>query len=68
MPFARFQADGSSRPVELDPAPVRAPRARAHAERWVASLRREGFDRLLILGRRHLASVVHVLHEYELAA
>jgi len=38
-------------------APVRAPRARAHAERWVGSLRRECLDRLLILGRRPLASV-----------
>ncbi len=41
-------------------APVRAPRARAHAERWVGTLRRECLDRLLILGRRHLDSVVHV--------
>jgi putative transposase len=39
-------------------APVRAPRARAHAERWVGSLRRECLDRLLILGRRHLEHVV----------
>jgi len=37
---------------------VRAPQARAHAERWVGSLRRECLDRLLILGRRHLESVV----------
>jgi len=60
-------------------APVRAPRVRTHAERWVSSLRRECLDRLLILGRRHLESVVHgrlrrrdllggLLHEYELAA
>jgi putative transposase len=41
-------------------APVRAPRARAHAERWVESLRRECLDRLLILGRRHLERVVRV--------
>jgi len=45
--------------------PVRAPRARAHAERWVGSLRRECLDRLLILGRCHLASVVRVyVHHY----
>ena len=41
-------------------APVRAPRARAHAERWVESLRRECLDRLLILGGRHLERVIHV--------
>jgi hypothetical protein len=45
-------------------APVRAPRARAHAERWVGSARRECLDRLLILGRRHLELVVktYALH------
>jgi putative transposase len=39
---------------------IRAPRARANAERWVGTLRRECLDRLLILGRRHLESVVDV--------
>jgi branched-subunit amino acid aminotransferase/4-amino-4-deoxychorismate lyase len=34
--------------------PTRAPRAKAHAERWVGSLRRECLDWLLILGRRSL--------------
>jgi transposase InsO family protein len=45
-------------------APVRAPRARAHAERWVGSVCRECLDRLLILGRRHLQNVMktYVLH------
>jgi hypothetical protein len=32
-------------------APVRAPKARAHAERWVETVRRECLDPLLILGR-----------------
>jgi putative transposase len=41
-------------------APARAPRARAHAARWVGTLRRECLDRLLTLGRRHLESVVDV--------
>ena len=41
-------------------APVREPRVRAHADRWVLSLRREGLDRLLILGRRHLESIVYI--------
>src|SRR5207248_5777409 len=39
-------------------APVRVPEARAHAGRWVGSLRRECLDRLLIVGRRHLERVV----------
>jgi transposase InsO family protein len=42
-------------------APVRAPQARAHAERWVGSVRRECLDRILIIGRRHLD---HVLATY----
>ena len=42
-------------------APGRAPRARAHAERWVGTLRRECLDRLLIFGHRHLH---HVLATY----
>jgi transposase InsO family protein len=48
-------------------APVRAPKARAHAERWVGTARRECLDRLLILGRRHLQNVMktYVLHYNE---
>jgi transposase InsO family protein len=44
--------------IRVIKAPVRAPQARAHAERWVGSLRRECLDRLLIVGRRHLERVV----------
>jgi putative transposase len=51
-----FRSEG----IRVIKAPVRAPRARAHAERWVESLRRECLDRLLILGRRHLERVVGV--------
>jgi transposase InsO family protein len=39
---------------------IKAPRARAHAERWVGRVRRECLDRLLIVGRRHLENVVRV--------
>jgi putative transposase len=43
-----FRSEG----IRIIKAPVRAPKARAHAERWVGSVRRECLDRLLILGRR----------------
>jgi putative transposase len=52
-----FRSEG----VRVIKAPVRAPKARAHAERWVGTVRRECLDRLLILGRRHLQ---HVLATY----
>jgi putative transposase len=42
-------------------APVQAPKARAHAERWVGTARRECLDRILIVGGRHLQ---HVLATY----
>src|SRR4030095_13494350 len=40
--------------VRVVRTPVRAPRANAHAERWVGTVRRECLDWLLIGGRRHL--------------
>ena len=52
-----FRSEG----IRVIKAPVRAPKARAHAERWVGTVRRECLDRLLILGRRHLQ---HVLAAY----
>jgi putative transposase len=42
-------------------APIAAPRAKAHAERWVGSVRRECLDRILIVSRGHLE---RVLREY----
>jgi putative transposase len=52
-----FRSDGVC-PVRT---PFRAPRANAHAERWVGTVRRECLDWLVILGRRHLE---RVLQEY----
>jgi transposase InsO family protein len=49
-----FRSEG----IRVIKAPVRAPQARAHAERWVGSVRRECLDRLLIVGRRQLERVV----------
>jgi hypothetical protein len=50
--------------IQVIEAPMRAPNARAHAERWVGTVRRECLDRLLILGRRHLEHVLagYVVH------
>ena len=58
-----FRSEG----IRLIKAPVRAPKARAHAERWVGSVRRECLDRLLIVGRRHLQDVLstYALHYNE---
>jgi putative transposase len=58
-----FRSEG----IQVIKAPVRAPKARAHAERWVGSLRREALDRLLIVGRRHLEFVIktYALHYNE---
>ena len=49
-----FHSEG----IRVIRTPVRAPRAKAHAERWVGSLRRECLDRILIVGRCHLEQVV----------
>ena len=44
--------------VEVIKTPVRAPKANAHAERLVGTLRRECLDWTLVLGRRHLESIL----------
>ena len=45
-------------------APVRAPNANAHCERWIGTVRRECLDHLLIVGPRHLARVLAVYIEH----
>jgi putative transposase len=52
-----FRSEG----IRVIRAPIAAPRAKAHAERWVGSARRECLDRILIVSRTHLE---RVLREY----
>jgi len=51
-----FRAEGT----EVLLAPVQAPNANAHAERWVRTVRSECLDWLLIVGRGHLDRVLRV--------
>ena len=44
--------------VRIIKTPLRAPRANAIAEGWIASTRRECLDRMLITGERHLRLVL----------
>jgi putative transposase len=52
-----FRSEG----LRLIKTPIAAPRAKAHAERCVGSIRRECLDRILIVSRRQLETV---LREY----
>jgi transposase InsO family protein len=55
---AAFDEVFRSECVEIIRTPIAAPRAKAHAERWVGSVRRECLDWVLILGPRHLERVL----------
>jgi putative transposase len=56
-----FDALCRSHGIEVIRTPVAAPKAKAHAERWVGSVRRECLDRILIISQGHLD---RVLREY----
>jgi transposase InsO family protein len=46
--------------AEVIRTPIRAPRANAHAERWVQTIRVECLDWTLVLGQRHLLRLLGV--------
>src|SRR5919204_730147 len=56
-----FDASLQSQGITVIRTPIAAPKAKAHAERWVGSVRRECLDRILIVSQRHLE---RVLREY----
>jgi putative transposase len=53
-----FDAVFASEDIRILRTPVQAPRANAIAERWIGTLRRELLDRMLIVNRRHLETVL----------
>jgi hypothetical protein len=55
-----FRAEG----IEILRTPWRAPRANAYGERFIRTVRTECLDRVLILGERHLRSVLGTYVEH----
>jgi putative transposase len=59
-----FDAIFASEGIEIVKTPVRAPKANATAERFVATVRRECLDWLLIVNRRHLEHLLRVFVDH----
>ena len=54
-----FDAVFRSEGLEIVKTPIKSPRANAHAERFVGTVRRECLDWILIVGRSQLERVLH---------
>jgi hypothetical protein len=61
---AAFDAVFTAEAIRIVRTPVRAPRAKPIAERWIGSLRRELLDRILIVNRRQLEHVLTVFVDH----
>ena len=55
---AAFDTVFTATGIEVVRTPAQAPLANAHVERWVATVRRECTDRILIANERHLTTVL----------
>jgi putative transposase len=55
-----FRSEG----IRVIRAPVQAPNANAHAERWVRTVRTDCLDRILIHGRPHLEHLLRVYRQH----
>jgi hypothetical protein len=61
---SRFDEVFHTQAAKVIRTPIQAPKANAHAERWVQTVRAECLDWTLVLGRRHL---LRILRAYRLA-
>jgi transposase InsO family protein len=55
---AAFDTVFTAASIQIIRTPPQAPQANAYAERWIATVRRECTDRILIVNKRHLATVL----------
>jgi putative transposase len=59
-----FDAVFESEGIVVVHTPFRAPRANAHAERWVRSVREECLERIIILNQTHLSYALRAYEQY----